>query len=42
MLRCGISISPMSQMGQIRSSDDVRRTTALTPQADLAGSRHDV
>src|SRR5262249_20551074 len=28
--------------GQIRPSDDVRRTTALTLEADLAGSRRDV
>jgi hypothetical protein len=32
----------MSQMGQLRSSEDVRRTTALTLEADLAGSRRDV
>jgi len=32
----------MTARGQYRSSDDVHRTTALTPQADLAGSRHDV
>jgi hypothetical protein len=30
------------EWGQYRSADDVRRTTALTPQADLAGSRHGV
>jgi len=29
----------MTALGQIRSSDDVRRTTALTLEADLAGSR---
>jgi hypothetical protein len=32
----------MSQMGQLRSSEVVRRMTALTLEADLAGSRRDV
>src|SRR5262249_12903457 len=30
LLHCGISSRAMAAMGQIRSSDDVRRTTALT------------
>src|SRR5262249_21273437 len=42
LLRCGISIHLMSGWGQIRSSDDVRRTTALTSQADPVGSGRDV
>src|SRR5262249_15572538 len=43
---CGESLNrgqrAMTSWGHYRSSDDVRRTTALIPQADLAGSRHDV
>jgi len=31
-----------SALGQLRSSEDVRRTTDLTLEADLAGSRGDV
>jgi hypothetical protein len=41
-LQCGISPRLTAALGQLRSSEDVRRTTALTLEADLAGSRRDV
>ena len=35
VLRCGISIQPMSQLGQSRSFDDIRAMSGLPPQADV-------
>jgi hypothetical protein len=34
--------APEDRLGLSQSSDDVRRMTALIPQADVAGSRRDV
>ena len=35
LLRCGISILAMTAWDQLRSSEDVRGTTALAPKAEV-------